>query len=227
MSTPTAPSAREIIYVGDPMCSWCWGIAPALDEVRRRRPDLPLQVMAGGLRPGPAAREVDDELAQFLGEHWDEVSRRTGQPFARAVLSRRDWSYDTEPGCRAVVTMRALDADRAWPLFKRLQMAFYAQGELLGEDPEAYREYVEDVGGDADAFVDAFVSDSAKEATTHDFATVQRWGITGFPTIIAREGETGSVVAAGYLPADDLEAALDSALPARDEPPSCAPGEIC
>ncbi len=216
MSSPdaaTADAVREIIYVGDPMCSWCWGIAPALDEVRSRRPDLPLQVMAGGLRPGPAARPVDDELAEFLAHHWDDVSRRTGQPFARALLEQRDWTYDTEPGCRAVVTMRAIDPDRAWPLFKRLQMAFYAQGILLGEDPEIYREFVHDVEGDPDAFLDAFTGQAARDATAHDFATVQGWGITGFPTIIAREGETGHVVTAGYLPADDLDAALEAALP--------------
>lgn len=207
---------REIIYVGDPMCSWCWGIAPALDEVLAGRPDLPLRVMAGGLRPGPAARPVDDELAEFLAHHWDDVSRRTGQPFSRALLEQRGWIYDTEPACRAVVTMRALDPDRVWPLFTRLQMAFYAQGILLTDDPELYREFVHDIGGDPDAFCDAFAGTAAREATAHDFATVQSWGVTGFPTIIGREDQTGKVVAAGWMPADDLARSLEDALPAPE-----------
>ena len=204
---------REILYVGDPMCSWCWGIAPALDAVTAGRPDLPLTVIAGGLRPGPAARPLDDELAEFLRHHWDEVGRRTGQPFADALLERRDWVYDTEPACRAVVTMRMIDPQRAWPLFTRLQMAFYAEGVPLTDDAGLYRELVVDVGGDPDTFAEAFSGEAARAATKADFATVQGWGITGFPTIIAREGQTGRVVTAGWLPADDLAAALEAVLP--------------
>ncbi|MDH5427723.1 MAG: DsbA family protein, partial [Nitrospirota bacterium] len=24
-----------LIYVADPMCSWCWGFSPVLEEIRR------------------------------------------------------------------------------------------------------------------------------------------------------------------------------------------------
>ncbi len=41
----------ELIYVGDPMCSWCWGIAPQLDTLVRTHPDIPLRIVVGGLRP--------------------------------------------------------------------------------------------------------------------------------------------------------------------------------
>jgi putative protein-disulfide isomerase len=137
---------REIIYVGDPMCSWCWGIAPELQDLQERHPELPFKVIVGGLRPGPHAEPMDDRLAAFLGHHWREVSARSGQPFDHSILERRDWVYDTEPACRAVVAMRRLDPPRAWPLFKRLQRAFYAEGILLN-DPEVYPQLVEEVGG--------------------------------------------------------------------------------
>ncbi len=26
----------EFIYVGDPMCSWCWGFSPALEQMGTR-----------------------------------------------------------------------------------------------------------------------------------------------------------------------------------------------
>ena len=53
------------VYVGDPMCSWCWGFAPALEQLERRY-GLPLKVVMGGLRTGPQAELMDaDARAQL------------------------------------------------------------------------------------------------------------------------------------------------------------------
>lgn len=30
---PRTQIAVEFVYVGDPMCSWCWGFAPALEKL--------------------------------------------------------------------------------------------------------------------------------------------------------------------------------------------------
>ena len=47
----------RIIYIGDPMCSWCWGIAPELDRLQAWT-TLPFDVVVGGLRPGPSAERM-------------------------------------------------------------------------------------------------------------------------------------------------------------------------
>ena len=36
----------EFVYVGDPMCSWCWGFAPVLDRMQKVY-DVPLRVVVG------------------------------------------------------------------------------------------------------------------------------------------------------------------------------------
>ncbi len=203
---------HEIIYVGDPMCSWCWGIAPELQALQDRHPELPFRVIVSGLRPGPHAEPMDDRMAEFLSDHWRDVSARSGQPFDLAILERRDWIYDTEPACRAVVAMRGLDEAKAWPLFKRLQRAFYAEGILLN-DPEVYPQLVQEVGGEPSVFMEAFVSEDTARATWQDFLTASSWGIRGFPTVIARNGSQGHIIANGYRRADDMDQALMAALP--------------
>ncbi len=218
-------STREIIYVGDPMCSWCWGIAPELDELARRRPELPMRVVVGGLRPGPNAEVVDARMAGYLERHWREVTARSGQPFDHSILERHGWSYDTEPACKAVVVMRDLDEAKAWPLFKRLQRAFYAEGVEIS-DPETIPPLVEDLGVDVDEFRTAFSLPEAVKATWRDFATARNWGISGFPTVVARDGDRGSVIAQGYSTADRMEQALEATLGPVD-PSFCTPGELC
>lgn len=217
-------SEREIVYVGDPMCSWCWGIAPELETLRRRRPDLGFRIVVGGLRPGPAAEPMTDRMAAALRHHWDQVAGRSGQRFDRAVLDRRDWTYDTEPACKAVVTVRTLDSDLGWPMFQRLQRAFYVEGRLL-DDSETLTDLADEVGVEATAFRSAFETREAVKATWQDFSLARSWGVTGFPTVIAREGNRGSVIAAGYASASDMEMALAAAVPLPGT--TCEPGHPC
>ena len=66
---------KQLIYVGDPMCSWCWGFAPvkrALEELCDGRAELLLVV--GGLHPGTPEPQ-DDDRKKFLEEHWQTMHR--------------------------------------------------------------------------------------------------------------------------------------------------------
>jgi putative protein-disulfide isomerase len=209
----------EIIYVGDPMCSWCWGIAPELDELKRRHPELPFRVMVGGLRPGPHAEVMTEQMAEFLAREWRQIHQRTGQMFDYSLLERRDWLYDTEPACRAVAVMRVLDEPLAWPLFKRIQRAFYAEA-LLPTDPEVYPRLVEDIGGRPGLFMEAFLGPDSQEAAWRDFAAARSWGINSFPTVILREGEHGRILTVGYAGADQMDDALAASL----DPPAFTSG---
>lgn len=219
----TSPD-QEIIYVGDPMCSWCWGIAPELDELSRQRSDLPFRIVLGGLRPGADAAVVDDRMAASLAHHWEEVGTRSRQPFDHLLLDQRGWLYDTEPACRAVVVMRELDEELAWPLFKRLQHLFYAEGVMLS-DPAVYRSIVADFAVDVDDFVAAFDSNTAVTQTWQDFAAARKWGITGFPTVFVRDGEKGHLLARGYTTADRMLGALEQVIPAVGG--MCGPDGVC
>lgn len=190
------------------MCSWCWGIAPELELIRERRPQLPFRVVVGGLRPGSAAEPMTEKMAGFLGHHWDQVSQISGQPFDRAILARRDWIYDTELACRAVVAMRMSDPANTFAMFKRIQRGFYAEGQDV-TDPTCYEEFARDVGADVEAFLAGFADDVSLEATWNDFAISREWGVTGFPTLILRRGDEGQVISRGYAPAAQIEAALE------------------
>lgn len=205
----TEADDRELIYVGDPMCSWCWGIAPELQALVDAHPELPLRIVVGGLRPGPNAQTVGPEFAGRLAHHWEDVQRRSGQPFDRTLLDDHGWLYDTEPACRAVVVMRELASHETFRFFKRLQHAFYAEGRAVW-DPEIYDELIEGFDVDPDEFMDAFGSRDAVKATWQDFSLARSWGINGFPTIVLRQGSTGQVIARGYTTADDMELVIGS-----------------
>ena len=101
-----AQNNMKLIYVGDPMCSWCYGIAPEWQKVKTEYKDkLEIDYVMGGLRP--YFEKPISEMKDFLSEHWEHVHEASNQPFNYAILDRSDLNYDTEPPSRAVVVIQS------------------------------------------------------------------------------------------------------------------------
>ncbi len=209
----TAAPDLELIYVGDPMCSWCWGFAPVLEQLDARY-TIPLRTVVGGLRPGPSAEPLDDDLRGFLAHHWEQVEEASGQPFDTGGLDRDGWVYDTELPCSAVVTMRTLNEKATLPFFARLQRSFYADRVDI-TDPGAYPALLEGFDVDAERFLELLGSEEIKQETWDDFEYARKMSATGFPTLVVRDGEQFSVATRGFLPYERLEPTLTGWLAGR------------
>ncbi|MFQ5968717.1 MAG: DsbA family protein [Acidimicrobiia bacterium] len=220
----------EFVYVGDPMCSWCWGFAPVLERMQEVY-DVPIRLVLGGLRPGPDAEELDDRLEQFLAHHWHQVEAASGQPFDHTFLKRRDgWRYDTELPAVAVISMRELKGAAVLAFHSRLQRAFYVEGVDI-TDPAAYPPLLEGFDVDRDKFMELLRSDDMKQRAWHDFAEARSLRVDGFPTLLLRDGEQWAIVTRGFAPADKLLPALSNWLLERfaeeGEGLFCEPGTVC
>ena len=118
---------NSLVYVGDPMCSWCYGFGVPLHQLLEQLPGVPLAVVLGGLRA--YNKEVmPDALKSTLHHHWSEVTKRSGKPFGTGQFDREGYIYDTEPACRAVVTIRTHAAEHTLAMYHAIQHAFYAMG---------------------------------------------------------------------------------------------------
>lgn len=203
----------EFIYVGDPMCSWCWGFAPTVERLEAHY-GLPLRTVMGGLRTGPQAHVMDAAAREQLATYWEGVAQRTGQPFTTASLEREGWRYETEPSCRAVVTMRELAPQDTLRWLTRLQRAFYVDGTDI-TDPTVFPDLLEGFDVDPDRFTQLLAADATIEQTKRDFASAQRFGATGFPTLLLRDGDDLGILTQGFVPWAQLEPALTAWLEQR------------
>ena len=216
-------SELEFIYVGDPMCSWCWGFAPVLDELQRTFA-IPIRLIAGGLRPGDAAQALGGRMRSYLAHHWEQVEARTGQQFDRTVLEREGWVYDTETADTAVVTMRELNPKETLRFFVAVQHAFYVDG-IDVTDPDAYLDLLGGFDVDPDRFMAALTSSEMRERTWTDFEEAHQLGVSGFPTLLLDEGDRTVAAAPGYVAADRLIPAIRDWLNTQHAP--IAAGLIC
>jgi len=205
----------NLIYVGDPMCSWCYGFAAPLDQLLADPQDaapLQLALVMGGLRPF-TTEPITAERANELAGHWHHVAQASGQPFTPApdtAMHQPGFVYDTEPASRATVTVRSLWPKLVWRYFKAVQHAFYAEGRNVTE-PGVLADIAEALGIPRADFAKAFASQAMRDATLADFQHSQSWGVRGFPTLVAEHGDHLHLVGSGFMPIDALRAALSGA----------------
>lgn len=185
----------SLIYIGDPMCSWCYGFGPVLDEIRKAKPYLPFKIICGGLRVD--GQERFSELKSFLTHHWQEIGSITGMKFKYEILSSDQLFYNTEPACRAVVTIRTMSPHMEWAFFKKLQSAFY-QDNINPVSTHSFVEIVKTLQLDAQKFERLFQSAEIKQKTRKDFMEAQQMGIRSFPTLLLKRGHQKTVLSQGY-----------------------------
>jgi putative protein-disulfide isomerase len=208
----------KLVYVADPMCSWCYGFGKEMTALTQLHPELELDIVVGGVRAG-ATDILDDAGKQFRLGHWERVQASSGLPFNReALLARRNFVYDTEPICRAVVAARKLapEADLL-SVFRALQRAFYVDGLDTTDGrvlSEAGAAALAEVGHavDADAFHATWQAAETVAETQADFRKARAMGVRSFPALLLDTGKGLAEVSPGYAHAAEVDKRLRALL---------------
>jgi putative protein-disulfide isomerase len=197
----------RLVYVMDPMCSWCWGFAPVLEALAEQAAaaGVGLQLVLGGLRRDGVVVDASARV-RYLG-YWQAVNASTGQLFNFDAGLPEGLVYDTEPACRALVTARSLAPELVWPLAQLIQRAFYTEGVDVTR-ARVLVELAEQVGIARAEFADAFDSAAQRAATAADFSWAEGLGIAGFPTLLAERNGQLALLTNGYQPLDVLQPLL-------------------
>ena len=115
----------HLLYVVDPMCSWCFGFAPALKEARAQSsaqplPEstekashatparLPVELVMGGLAPD-SDEPMPAEMRAYVQQAWHAVTARTGVEFEHRFWQECAPRRSTYPACRAVIAAGFLE----------------------------------------------------------------------------------------------------------------------
>ena len=200
---------RGIIYIGDPMCSWCWGFSPVMDDVIEQFAlKVPVFIVLGGLRVGKSGI-MDDQLRGFLRHHWEEVNKYTGQPFSFGILEGSQFIYDTGPSCRAVVSMRIMRPELTFVFFKSIQNAFYFEN-LDPTSLDTFADIAQRLNVDRDEFCKTYESEKSKAETIEDFRYARTLKITGFPALLLKDQNDYTLATNGYQSFANIKPIIES-----------------
>jgi putative protein-disulfide isomerase len=207
-AAPAASNARHgwaVRYIGDPMCSWCWGISPTVGAVEAfcEAEGIEFSITMGGLRAG-GGDPWNAAFKNFLRNEWQHIAQTTGQPFGFTLLEAPHFDYDTEPACRAVATVKLLQARNGLPIstalkfFSAVQRKFYVEGQ----DPKLtdfYASICASLALDFNEFRAVFDSPEGMQAVQQDFVRCRQWGVRSFPTLLLEHDGRTQPIAEGFV----------------------------
>ena len=192
VSLPEKEIMPTLYYIADPMCSWCWGFAPVLEEVAGELPqNVNLRYVMGGL-----ARDSDEpmpeEVRSYVRNAWREVSATTGARFNWEFWEKCQPRRSTYPACRAAL---AGGLQGVLPeMFAALQRAYYMEARNPS-DAGTHFALSGELGLDPDRFAGDLVSPRVEELLQKDFARRRELGVREFPSLILESnGGTHSIV---------------------------------
>lgn len=192
---------KELFFVVDPMCSWCWGFHPVIESLRKNhQKHYTFSLVVGGLRSS-GQMVWNEESKAFLKSHWDSVAQRTGQPFSPRLLNRTSFDYNTYPACKALVTVRELwGEEAAFKYLSKIQYAFYAKGE----DITSLGVLTSYITEDKKAFEDFYRSPRAERLMLHDFDKARAMGANAFPSTVHIDEAGHMLCMKGYRTAEEI-----------------------
>jgi putative protein-disulfide isomerase len=173
----------ELIYVHDPMCSWCWGYRPVLEKLRRRLPaGVRWRNLLGGLAPDSDEPMPQATRAMVMG-HWRRIESQLGTKFNFDFWTRCQPRRSTYPACRAVLAAAA--QDREEDMILAIQQAYYLHA-MNPSDGSTLLKLANEIKLNEARFQADLDSEDTNQELMRQVSLARSWGIPGYPSLMLK-----------------------------------------
>lgn len=193
------PVAAELIYVHDPMCSWCWGFRPTFQALRQALPpQVGVRHLLGGLAPD-SNEPMDADMRAYLQDTWHRIqSRIPGTRFNFDFWQNCEPKRSTWPACRAVIAARMLDYRAGETMIAAIQNAYYLQAKNPS-DTATLIALGNGLGLNAEDFSALLNAPETRSALADEMMEGQALGASSFPSLRLLKDGSAWPVAVDYL----------------------------
>jgi len=199
-----------LIYVSDPMCSWCWAFSPVYKAVKARYPQLDHHLLLGGLAPD--SDELMPEAQQrYIQGIWRNIEQSTGTAFNYDFWAQCQPRRSTYPACRAVMVAREQSKELAEQMLKAIQQAYYQQAQNPS-DLTTLQSCARQIGMSDPYFTEQMQQLWKQKVLEEEVNFVQRLGVQGFPTLILKQEQQWLALPIDYKMPEQIYRAVDSIL---------------
>jgi len=192
----------KLLYIMDPMCSWCWAFRPQLTAFLAKHPEIQLDLIMGGLAP-----DSDEPMPMAQREQieaiWQRIAQQTGVEFNLDFWRNNTPRRSTYPACRAVITAQRM-ANKANEMVEAIQVGYYLRA-LNPSDISTLSQLASELGIDRAQFEQSLKSRETQQALEADLQRARALGVSGFPALLLEHKTELHAIALGYTQFDKLE----------------------
>ncbi len=207
--------SSTLFYIYDALCGWCYGFGPVMEKLHQNYSNkINFQVLSGGMitgsRVGPLAN-----MAAYIRQASPRVTAMTGVPFSEAylngILENKSYISNSTPPAVALGILKEAQPNQQVALAHSIQKLMFVEGKNLNE-AAVYFSLAEQVNLTQEIFTQKFTNPAYLTNAQEEFATVQQWGITGFPAIVLQKQKQLYLIANGFVPYEQLAATVETVL---------------
>ena len=187
--------SKKLIYVHDPMCSWCFGFSKVYQQLAEQLPEnIKLIRLLGGLAPD-TDEIMPESTRQMVQQNWQRIEQLIpGVEFNYDFWTKCQPRRSTYPACRAVIAAREQGDEFDVSMTRQIQQAYYRQARNPS-DNEILIELAGEIGLDQGRFSAQLVADQTQQRLLDEIAMARSIGISGFPSLVLQnDGKLESVL---------------------------------
>jgi putative protein-disulfide isomerase len=198
-----------LVYVHDPMCSWCWGFAPVFERLMTSLPEsVTVRRLLGGLAPDSDA-PMHTSIRDYVQDQWRRIQREIpGTEFNFDFWDRCAPRRSTYPACRAVIAARSQDTGFDPAMTRAIQRAYYLEARNPSET-DTLIDLARDIGLDVDVFARDLLSVDTDRTLRAEIRKARELEVWGFPSLVMVEGGTHRTVSVHYTDHRPMLAEID------------------
>lgn len=178
----------DLVYVHDPMCSWCWGFRPTLERLCSQLPQtIRFRRLLGGL-----AADTDEPMPQAMQAQLKSTWQTIEQRIPGTRFNHDFWEFchprrSTYPACRAVIAARLMSPDKEDDMVLAIQQAYYLRARNPS-DTETLVQLAGELGLDQERFAFLLSRDFVDEQLQTEIGEARAMQAASFPSLVFKNG---------------------------------------
>ena len=190
---------NKLIYIHDPMCSWCWGFSETYQRLLKALPsEMIILRLLGGLAAD--SNEPMNELTKSMVQNsWKRIeqtipNKKFNFDFWTNNIPRRS----TYPACRAVIAARNQDLAYDEIMTQTIQQAYYTQAKNPSDDTVLI-ELAKTIGLNIDTFIQDLNSQQTYQQLQEEIKQCRSMNVDSFPSLVLKTAQQSFLIPIDYL----------------------------
>jgi putative protein-disulfide isomerase len=203
---------KTLIYVHDPMCSWCWGFESVREKLfSRLDSSVNIQRFVGGLAPD-SNEPMPQDMQNMLKDTWKRIEQNIpGTVFNFDFWTKCQPRRSTYPSNRAIIAARQQGVEYDEQMTHLIQKGYYSQARNPSDESlliELATELSKASNFNSEVFIKDLRSKEIEALFEQELDYIRSLGINGFPSLVYQSEDKLYSIGLDYNNADNMLAQI-------------------